>query len=433
MMSKVAMDQTMKQKIETLIECIRLSGAGARGTLLSDCNVPWMEVIQTASAQKVLPLVSCAVINNPDLSCPDPIKDYLLNLLRSLSVENAIRRQRVIRLLNEIEQTGISVQVLKGYAVSQLYAFPESRESIDNDILIDAEEEKKVYDFLREKGFLIKGRRMTANDGVCEHRKYGKIEVHVSLYPEIMLDAWKSLTDVNGFICEQSYRIDSIDGAYSTLGYTDQLLFLSLHMAKHFIESGLTIRMILDIALHFAKYRNEIDVKRYWSIICDLKFETLINSVLCIAVEYCGFRIEDFPGMKLCASAQIMGVLRDLEEGGYMGVQEMKERYECGMAYNRHLLLQNKSHIQYKGYMLAWKMRSGAKNMLPAYEQLKQLYPCVNKSPYLAPAFWIYQACSYTASKLKSGVLEQEIQSDNSAIHELSKRRLELFERLGML
>ena len=74
-MSKVAMDQTMKQKIETLIECIRLSGAGARGTLLSDCNVPWMEVIQTASAQKVLPLVSCAVIDNPDLSCPDPIKD----------------------------------------------------------------------------------------------------------------------------------------------------------------------------------------------------------------------------------------------------------------------------------------------------------------------------------------------------------------------
>ena len=63
----------MEQRIAALIECIKLSGAGARGLLLGNDNVPWQDVIETASAQNVLPLVSCALLHNPNLSCPDQL------------------------------------------------------------------------------------------------------------------------------------------------------------------------------------------------------------------------------------------------------------------------------------------------------------------------------------------------------------------------
>ena len=423
----------MEQRIAALIECIRLSGAGARGLLLDKDYVSWQDVIATASAQNVLPLVSCALLHNPNISCPAQLKEHLLNSMRMSSATNIIRRQRVLHLLQEIEQIGVPVQVLKGYSVSRLYAHPESRESVDNDILIDVADEAKVYSFLRSKGFLIKGRQLTANDGVCEHKKYGKLEIHVDLYPEITLDAWKNLIDINEFVCESPHRIDSIDGSYSTLGHTDQLLFLSLHMAKHFVESGLTIRMILDVALHFASYREEIDVNRYWRIIGKLKFDTLMNNIFWIAVEYCGFSMQDFPGITNNRPTQIKDILLDLEEGGYMGSRELKERHESGMAYNRRLLLQSKTPLQYKIHMIAWKIRSGAKNMFPSYACLKQLYPCTEKVFLLAPVLWVYQMCSYPISKLRSGVLKQDIQTDNSVIHELSKRRLKLFEKLGML
>ena len=422
----------MEQISASLIECIRLSGAGAKGTLINDTSVAWQEVVRIAAVQNVVPLVSCALLNNPDLSCPAQVKDHLLDLMRSASAANVIRRQRMLHLIHEIEQIGVPVQVLKGYSISRLYAYPESRESVDNDILINAEDEAKVYDFLYEKGFTVKGRRPTANDGVCEHKKYGKIEVHVSLYPEITLAAWGNLIDENEFVREAPYRVTDIDGSYSTLGHTDQLLFLSLHMAKHFIESGLTIRMILDIALHFAMYKDEIDTEHYWNVIRKLKFEKLMNSILGIAVECCGFSREDFPGMLESESTQIEGVLHDLEEGGYMGALEMKERHESGMAYNRRLLLKSKSPIQYKVYMMTWKIRSGVKDMFPSYSHLKQLYPCVDKKPLLAPVLWIYQLYSYPISKLKSGVLKQEIQNDHSKIHELSEKRLQLFEKLEM-
>lgn len=422
----------MEQRIAALIECIKLSGAGARGLLLDNDDVSWQDVIATASAQNVLPLVSCALLHNPNLSCPDQLKEYLLNSMRMSSATNIIRRQRVLHLLQEIEQMGVAVQVLKGYAVSRLYAHPESRESVDNDILIDVADEEKVCSFLESKGFSVKGRQLTANDGVCEHKKYGKLEIHVGLYPEITLDAWKNLIDINEFVCEPPYRIESIDGAYNTLGHTDQLLFLSLHMAKHFVESGLTIRMILDVALHFANYREEINVDRYWRVIRELKFETLMNSILWIAVEYCGFSIQDFPGITNNKPTQIKDILLDLEAGGYMGARELKERHESGMAYNRRLLLQSKTPFQYKVHMIAWKIRSGTRNMFPSYARLKQLYPCTEKVFLLVPVLWVYQMWSYPILKLRSGVLKQDIQNDNSTIHELSQRRLKLFEKLGM-
>lgn len=427
------MDSMERHKRASLIKCIQLSGAGARGILLGDDVASWQDVIATASVQNVLPLVSCALLHNPNLSCPARLKEQLLNSLRMSSAKNIIRRQRVLNLLQEIERFGIPVQVLKGYSVSQLYAHPESRESVDNDILIDIADEAKLYSFLSNKGFSIKGRQLTANDGVCEHREYGKLEVHVGLYPEITLDAWKSLIDIAEFISEPPYRIESVDGSYSTLGHTDQLLFLSLHMAKHFIESGLTIRMILDVALHFAKHRGEIDIDRYWSIICKLKFDMLMNNVFWIAVEYCGFSVHDFPGIAESKPTQIMDILSDLEAGGYMGVREMKERHESGMVYNRRLLLHSKSPIQYKAHMIAWKVRSGTKNMFPTYARLKQLYPCTEIIPIFAPVLWVYQMCSYPILKLRSGVLKQDILDDNNTIHELSKGRLELFEKLGML
>lgn len=426
------MDRIEIDKRTALVECIRLSGAGAKGALLNESNMTWHDVVRVASIQNVLPLVSCALLNNTELSCPDVIKERLLDMMRSTSATNAIRRQRILHLIQEIEKIGIPVLVLKGYSVSRLYAYPESRESVDNDILINAADESRLYDFLHEKGFTVKGRRPTANDGVCEHKKYGKIEVHVSLYPEITMAAWKNLIDVQEFVREDPYRVTGNDGSYSTLGHTDQLLFLSLHMAKHFIESGLTIRMILDIALHFAKYKNEVDTERYWSVIRKLKFEKLMNSILGIAVEYCGFSLDDFPGMLESNPTQIADVLRDLEEGGYMGAREMKERHESGMAYNKHLILRSKSPIQYRLYMVTWKIRSGAKDMFPSYSHLKEIYPCVNKTSILAPALWIYQLFSYPISKLKSGVLKQEIQSDNSTLHEMSKKRVQLFKKLEM-
>lgn len=423
----------MERGIEVLVKCIRLACAGARGDVLSDHTVPWNDLISTAYAQNVLPLVSCALLLSPDLACPERIKENMINTMRNISVKNSIRCHRVLHLVSEIEAAGIPVRILKGYSVSRLYAYPESRDAVDSDLLISNAQESEIYRLLEEKGFSVNRRRLTANEGVCEHKKYGKIEVHVGLYPEITESAWKNLVNIEEFIKEKPIYINDQRGDFYTLGHTDQLLFLTLHMAKHFVESGLTIRMMLDIALHLAKHKAEIDLDRYWQTIRKLNYGLLVNAVFWIMIEWGGFHIDDFPGISSKAPEHIAVILRDLEEGGYMGAKELAERHESGMEYNRQLLLKQKNGVQYWLYMLSWKVRSGANNMFPSLTILKEKFPIVERYPLLAPVMWVYQMVSFPIKKIHSGAFRRDVRSEHSSMHEISRRRMELFRKLDMI
>lgn len=427
------MDRFEGYELAALTDCIRMASAGSKGCSLVDQPFAWTDVLSAAATHNVVPLVSCAIMCSQDLSCPDPLKERMLDIMRDISSKNAIRKQRMLHLVHEIENAGISVQMLKGYSVSRLYAYPESRESVDHDLLVDLDQEKRVYDFLSARGFSVKERRLTANEGVCQHKKYGVVEVHVSLYPEIVENAWKSFIDIETLVQEHPVRIDTIDGSFYTLGHTDQLLFLVLHMAKHFIESGLTIRMMIDIALHFSKHKTEINASRFWETISKMKCDTLVNCLLWVMVEYGGYSTDDFPGMSKVKPEQIACILEDLKTGGYMGNKEITERYESGMEYHRQLLLKRKSPFRYVLYMLGWKLRSGANNMFPSYQRLIDKYPFVSKLPLIAPFVWFYHLACYTFKKLWSGVLQRDIRSKNSTVHEVSKKRIDLFKKLEMI
>ena len=79
------------------------------------------------------------------------------------------------------------------------------------------------------------------------------------------------------YVRESFQTIEFQDGKITTLGPTDQLIFLTLHMIKHFISGGLSIRMMLDIELHFKVNKCAIDQTRYWNIMKRLKYTKLIN------------------------------------------------------------------------------------------------------------------------------------------------------------
>ena len=412
---------------------IQLSGAGALGIKCPILCKQDNEILQLAMEQHVLPLLACAALRSPGQLFKDDVENYLLELMRTQAARNILRNQRVLHLIKEMENAGFSIIVLKGCSVSYLYAYPESRDSVDADLLIKPEQEQEVYRFLKQHGFSISGRTMTANDSVCEHKKYGKIEIHVSLYPEITQKAWKMINEKSFLPRESNVRINTPNGSFETLGYTEQLIFLSLHMAKHFVESGMTIRMMLDIALHYARYKNEIDTGRYWHLLNELHLDSYIACVLWILVQNKVFAKEDFPGLVSVDDAQIDALISDVLQGGYMGAKEAQERHEAGMEYHRQLMMKTQSRTQYKMYMLGWKVRSGIRNMFPSYTKLKKIYPLVAERHWIALPMWGYHALTFPVKKIKAGVLQQDIRNDGVNIHEVSRKRVQLFEKLNML
>lgn len=415
-----------------MADLIEMATAGARGKELHLEVNDWAGMFRLAHEHHVVPLLACALLHSPNQSCPDNMRKYVLNVMRNASAANIIRKQRIFHLLDELEKAGFAVTLLKGYSAARYYAYPECRDSVDTDIWIDQRQETAIYAYLVQNGFQMIERSLTSHHGICQHERYGKIEVHAKLYDEIVEDIWFCGMDEKDFIQEPFEMIEISDGQCVTLGATDQLLFLTLHMIKHFIIGGLSIRMMFDLALHYASRKEDVDIARYWNILKQLHYDELVSSVLWIMIRHGGFCEADFPNIAECMTEHMELLLRDLELGGYMGARE-SSRYESGMEYNRQLLLKHKSQLQYKLYMLGWKMRSGYKNIFPSTEFMLDKYRILKKASWLLPFVRLYQMASYPIEKIRQGVFKRDIRHSEDDLNEAAKRRLEMFKQLSMI
>lgn len=426
----------MKQipEIETTMESvIRFASAGAKGDSVNRPPYDWGDFVKCATEHHVLPLVACALLNSSEIACPDDMKEYMLDSMRNISASNLIRRQRVLGLINDLQKANFRIQVLKGYAIAGYYAYPEVRESVDVDLLINPKQEKDIYSYLEGKGFKVTPRSRTSHQGVCQHSKYGVVEIHAHLYDEIVADVWFRGINENDYQTETPIEI-VIDGCRTqTLGYTDQLIFLVLHMIKHFIGSGLTIRMILDVALFFSHHREHIDIERFWDTMEKLRYSTLVQCALKLVVIYGGFDPSSFRGVKDVDRGLVNQLVEDIERGGYMGSNEMKERQDASMEYNRRMLLRDKPYFVYFLYMLRWKLRSAWSHMFPEKMYLIKEYPYLQRWPICLPLVRICKAISYPLSKLHSGILMRQIRTESSTISLASKERIKLFEELKII
>ena len=424
------MNQTDLKAMQTLI---RLVSAGARKEDISGLSVEWNTVLPLAAEQQVIPLVASALLHSPGLACPDQLHEYLLNVMRAESSINMIRRQRIMHLLQELKSAGIDAKILKGYAVADYYAHPECRGSVDTDLLIDIKQEKRAIKFFKDHGFKVSPRVPTSQHVVCQHKKYGMVELHVALYAELISDIWFQGMNVSKLIREPFVDVEGSEGDLSTLGHTDQLIFLTLHMVKHFVLEGLTIRMMLDIAVYFSQNKDRIDAERFWAVMSDLNYTSLIKCILGCFIHYGGFQNEMFSDVETKNMRLENQLLTDIQIGGYLGVTEKDLRYKGGMEYNRRKILKEKSVLGYKAYMVYYRVRTGTKSMFPSYARLKEMYPCIGKVFLLALPIWVWQAVSFPIKRLSAGVLSRDILTENGMIPTEVKRRIELFEDLNML
>ncbi len=427
------MVESRNMAMKTLQALIGLAAAGARGEAFNAQQIDWQAVLSLAAEQGVVPLTALAALHSPGLACPEKMRGHLMNTLRMECSTNLLRRQRALHLIGGMRSAGIETRVLKGWAAAENYACPESRSSVDMDLLIDIKQEKAALRFLEAQGFRITPRAKTSHHTICQHKKYGEIELHAALYDELIRDVWFQGMDTAALAQEEPATIETPDGSFTALGYTDHLIFITLHIVKHFILGGLTLRMMLDIALLFAHNRDKINAARFWDTMNRLRYGRLVSCVLGAMILYGGFQKTDFPGCAAAATQEIQLILSDLLQGGYMGVKETDARYASGMEYNRRVMLKNGSAREYRLYMLRYKVRSAAKYMFPSRRTLKQLYPRAGRHAALTPFLFVYQMFAYPIQKVCAGALRRDIRSESGELSRETQARLDMFHKLDML
>lgn len=226
-------------------------------------------------------------------------------------VAEAIRRNEFqLKILQKIKTMGINFCILKGISAATCYPNPDYRISSDTDILINSDDEKKITEFLKENDYKIKPREKNDHHAKAYHPIGGLLEIHVRLYS---IPTEKIIFN-NLDLYTENYRLQKF-GEYNlyTLGINDELIYLTAHYLKHFINEGGGIRQMLDLLLFIEKNQNKIDFERYNNIMTKLNYDKLIDVIKSIGAKYCGFDYE-IKYESLCDM-----VLTDSENGGIFG------------------------------------------------------------------------------------------------------------------
>lgn len=398
---------------------IALAGAAARGEILSlpAEGIDRQRLFALAKEQEILPLVCHALPSPLPTDCPDTFSAVL---------EYCARRGSVIALLEEMEVAGISCYVIKGFAAGLRYAAPEYRLCGDTDIVVAPADEERACSFLAAHGFGIRPRWEHGHHAVAVHPQMGIIEVHVRLYDELVQDVWFAGFDADKLVCEPKRSIHTPDGIYRTLGPTDHVIYMALHLVKHFICSGNSVRMMLDIAL--ALTADGIDRERFWQTMDTLHYGKLLRCILWAWIRYGGFAETDFPDIGEPDTACVEMLLNDLETGGWLGKKEAQAREAGWHAYNR-ALLREKTELQYRLYMLNWRHRFHLRILFPDRKRMQRDYPLLQQHPLLLPVTWAHRILVRGTAWLG----DEAIVGQTSGIDPISQARLRLFQQLHMI
>ena len=413
---------------------MHLFSCGSRGVIPQPPRRPlnYERLIQLAQEHSVLPLVGAALSKTAGIGFPIEKRQAPLSTTRVMAFSNYIRRRQVLNLLHSFEKAGIQAMLLKGYAVADLYAEPDCRISSDTDIYVERKNEKRAYKLLKEHGCKVTPRSPISHHAICEHPQMGYIELHVLLYDETTGDIWFKKTDGQKLLQETYEKHYSPEGSYLTLGKTDNLIFLVLHMVKHFIHSGISLRQMMDIALYLKTYRFQIDSERFWSTLESLRYKKLVNTVLSALVSFGSFSPDDFAGYERVDDVAVSALVHDLEIGGWLGGNETEERKAARYRYNRSRYMKNRNTFIFWCHMLRRTFFRCFYAAIPSRTTLEANFPYAQKTTWLIPIAWIQHMFSCVL-RLLLGKFDAGIASRMEQSSENKETRVQLFKLLQMM
>ena len=404
-----------------------LYGCGAKGMPAKPLeDADFNEIIRLANLQGAWQTVFYAVKSseNANLMPKELLKEYNARYLLSC-ISNQQKLEYINAVTQKMEDSGISVCILKGQSLASLYAQPDTRISGDVDMLVNTKDEQKAIDILRDEGFDVEIRPESSNHSKCTHPALGVIELHVSLYYDIMSDVWFDNIEM---LTEDFTVINGV----KTLGITDNYIYVVLHAVKHFLSNGLGLRQIMDLLLFTKEYKDKINKERVQFVFSHLKYQQFINNLYGIGIEYLGFKKDDLFECDY-NKEQMLKILEDVEIGGLFGKNE-SERKDFFEIYNS-LRFETFKNENFTKYMTKWRRKNSMKKISLSFSNMKKHYAFLKKHPYLLPVayakhiFKIVKTVSKRRKLLHDSVLYKA--PDNSSA--LVLNRLALIKDLGMI
>lgn len=354
------------------------------------------------------------------------IPEEVYNSLETAFIANIAQNIRKVKFSNntikELEKNGIGCCLYKGYSVARLYPFPDMRISSDTDILIKQQDEKKASLILKKLGYEVENRAGYNHHMTVKHPVGGVIEAHIS----VMQRNWDDVIFQNKIRYTEEYI--RMENGIKTFGINDGLINVTTHFIKHFVKSGAGLRHLSDMLLYMKHFENEIDWECFNSLMSELKYDKLIETVKLIGIKYWGMNFADVPQGN---DDIVESLLTDIENGGIFGYSEEGR----ASAYSIFAMRRKKmSKEEFKKYNVNHMEKTLLRRIFPEREYMKRSYPVGNNKIYVLPISHIKRYFVIIKNIVTGkATIDKYMQNDIKVDKKVVNTRVELMHKLEII
>lgn len=292
---------------------------------------------------------------------------------------NQLKKRSIINdVLCEMKKNNIDAYVLKGDIIAQYYKEPLSRISGDTDIYVGIKQLEKAEKIFKKCGFTVYARSPMEHHTVCKHAIGGSVDLHLTFHDDCFEEKFfKGYTEIT----EKGTDYQIEEYIFTSLGATDNAIFLFLHLVKHFLSCGTGIRQIMDFILFWKNNCQNIDHSKFKQMLDDLGFSKLYAASIQIGLTYLHFNKNDITDFGYDTDDFFVHwLLMDIEQGSVFGKLEQRKLTFYYLFGNEGIPgISNKNLSKYiKMYINTFK-----------YDYLSREYKYLEKHKILLPMAYI--------------------------------------------
>ena len=379
----------------------------------------WKRFFQVAFLQNVLPLVANSVFESEVYKRSGrPFLAEIRNCVRHLVVGQIRKTEEFLELYKLLLWNGLQPIVVKGIVCRKLYPNPDNRLSSDEDLYVSEGTFEQCHKLLLESGMEIVARDVP-NVNILHEVTYTKkdgalcVELHKELFGT-EFEAYANMNEQFENVFDNSVCFDINGVEIRTMNHSMHLLFLIIHIFKHFINSGVGIRQVCDIVMYANAYGSQVD----WDFVMEA-CKVLNADIFAVALFDIGRNYLEFDMDRACYPEQWKTIeiesedlLDDIIDAGVYGNSDMIRKHSGSITLNA----------------MDSKPGSVLKTMFPSPKVLGNRFHYLQKYPFLVPIAW-------TSRILKYGQETVSGSKDVNAIEsvKLGNQRVELMKKYKII
>ena len=375
----------------------------------------WTQLVDWARSQSLTAIFYVGAAQYPEFAaCSLDERQALQRETIATVARQSRRTQRFLDLYHQLCADGLRPLVLKGIVCRSLYGeLADYRPSCDEDLYIPPSQIERVSALLKEYGFTLASHEASlARANKMQEISYDDSTgiLHLELHPTLFgtdrpdLDrATRWFHDMD--IERRAVSIELCGEMLYTLSPTDHYLYLYLHLAKHFCNSGVGLRQIIDLAKFQLAYQVEIDWSTIQKAVAALSSPCLYADVMAIA-RCLGFAVESLTGPERDPDA----LVADSLAGGVYGHNH--EGNGTGVLINLAAL--------YPG-----RLQRIRRLFFPSVEQIAGTRPYLASRPWLLPLAWL--------DRYRKLIKTRGFGHETQASIRVAQQRVKLLKSYGLL